>query len=49
MTTEPDELEGLEGEEDDVGLIGGGGPSATFENDDDTLDERGEDILEVDE
>lgn len=33
---------------DDVGLIGGGGPAATIDGEDDTLDEHGENLREVD-
>jgi hypothetical protein len=32
----------------DVGLIGGGGPAATIDDDDESLDEHGENLREVD-
>ena len=50
MTSEPNEIEGVEGEGDDVGLIGGGGPPATIEGDEaESLDEHGDNLLRVDE
>jgi hypothetical protein len=42
-----DAAESREGE--DPGLLGGGGPAGTIYGDDDTLDERGEDMTRVDE
>ncbi|MBD0329680.1 MAG: hypothetical protein ICV64_06210 [Thermoleophilia bacterium] len=43
------ELEGAE-DEDDVGLVGGGGPPATMDEDDtDELDRHGGNLREVDE
>jgi hypothetical protein len=42
------ENERTEDEETDVGLIGGGGPAATIDGDDDTLDEHGENLREAD-
>jgi hypothetical protein len=42
---EPDE----QSEDDtDAGLIGGGGPAATIEGDDDALDEHGDNLREAD-
>jgi hypothetical protein len=35
-------------DETDVGMIGGGGPAATIDGDDDTLDEHGENLREAD-
>lgn len=43
-----DELEDDVDEETDVGLIGGGGPAATIDGDDDTLDEHGDNLREAD-
>lgn len=37
-----------EDEETDVGIIGGGGPAATIDADDETLDEHGENLREAD-
>ncbi len=48
MTDEPNENEQTEDEEADVGLIGGGGPAATIDSDDDTLDEHGQNLREAD-
>ena len=50
MSTDWDEPEDTELEEvEDTGIAGGGGPAATIYGTDDDLDERGEDILRVDE
>jgi hypothetical protein len=35
-------------EDTGVGLLGGGGPAATIDGDDDTLDEHGENLREAD-
>jgi hypothetical protein len=43
---ESDVTESREG--DDPGLLGGGGPAGTIYGDDDTLDERGEDLTRAD-
>jgi hypothetical protein len=48
MTDELNEDEGTEEEETEVGLLGGGGPAATIDGDDDTLDEHGENLREAD-
>jgi hypothetical protein len=48
MTAERNENEPTEDEETEVGLIGGGGPAATIDGDDDTLDEHGENLREAD-
>jgi hypothetical protein len=49
MSTEWDEVEDTELDDvEDPGLAGGGGPAATIYGDDDNLDERGDDILRVD-
>ncbi len=48
MTDERNEDERTEEEETDVGLIGGGGPAATIDGDDDTLDEHGQNLREAD-
>jgi hypothetical protein len=48
VTDEPNEYEQSEEEETDVGLVGGGGPAATIDGDDDTLDEHGRNLREAD-
>jgi hypothetical protein len=48
VTDEWTETENTEDEETDVGLLGGGGPAATIDGDDDTLDEHGENLREAD-
>ena len=56
MSTEWDELEDTELEEvedpgfkvEDPGFAGGGGPAATIFGEDDDLDQRGEDLIRVD-
>jgi hypothetical protein len=37
-----------EDEQADVGLVGGGGPAATIDDDEETLDEHGENLREAD-
>ena len=51
MSTDWDEPEKADAEEDDTdtGFAGGGGPAATIYGEDDTLDERGDDLVQVDE
>jgi hypothetical protein len=49
MASTWDEPEDVEDEaEDDVGLVGGGGPPATMDDDADELDEHGDALREVD-
>lgn len=49
MSDEWDEVEDTElNEVEDPGFAGGGGPAATIYGKDDDLDERGEDMLRVD-
>ena len=48
MTDEFNEDERTEDEETDVGLIGGGGPAATIDDDQEALDEHGENLREAD-
>ena len=48
MTDERNEDERTEDEDTDVGLVGGGGPAATIDDDQETLDEHGENLREAD-
>jgi hypothetical protein len=49
MSTDWEDVDDTELEATDPGFVGGGGPAATIYGDDDGLDERGEELLEVDE
>lgn len=48
MTDERNEDERTEDEETDVGIVGGGGPAATIDDDTESLDEHGENLREAD-
>jgi hypothetical protein len=48
VTDERNENDEQTDDETDAGLIGGGGPAATIDGDDDTLDEHGKNLREAD-
>jgi hypothetical protein len=48
MSTDWEDVDETELESTDPGFVGGGGPAATIYGEDDDLDERGEEMVEVD-